>query len=201
MAEVVIVSRTKMKNGVCCGGVSLSTGQYIRIHDSRGRNLSGDAPYQIGEVYDMGYRKAWNVRPRPHVEDCQVFSAHYLRKMSLRQLESTIDDICDVCEGDLDDVFDGCLQLENYAPYIDRGDIPRHSVCFWRPKRPLRKFQMMGKTRYSYNGNNISFVGFQPPLSYIPAGTLVRLSLANWWAKDSFSEKKCYLQISGWYNS
>jgi hypothetical protein len=32
----------------------------------------------------------------------------------------------------------------------------------------------------------------------IPQGTLLRLSLANWWApEDSDYEERCYLQLSG----
>ena len=75
MAKVVIVSRTKMKDGVCCGGFNLATGEFIRLHTAKGAKLPVEAPYNVGEVYDLTYRTAWNSRPKPHIEDKQVFSA------------------------------------------------------------------------------------------------------------------------------
>lgn len=41
--------------------------------------------------------------------------------------------------------------------------------------------------------------GFQTPLDYIPQGTVLRMSLANWWKKGDSDEERCYLQLSGWY--
>ena len=38
------------------------------------------------------------------------------------------------------------------------------------------------------------------PISEIPSGTLLRVSLARWWKKYEEEEKKCYLQLSGWYS-
>ena len=61
--EVLIVSRTRMRNGVCCGGLDLQSGEFIRLHDHWGKNLTESAPFQIGEVYDLNYRKSVNARP------------------------------------------------------------------------------------------------------------------------------------------
>ncbi|MFH1320564.1 MAG: hypothetical protein ABII90_07920 [Bacteroidota bacterium] len=57
------------------------------------------------------------------------------------------------------------------------------------------------KVRYSYpiRWRNISYVGFQNPVDKIPAGTLVRISLARWWSPNE-DEERCYLQLSGWYD-
>lgn len=52
--EVLIVSRTRMRNGVCCGGLNLNNGEFVRLHNDRGGNLSEDAPFQIGQIYDLG---------------------------------------------------------------------------------------------------------------------------------------------------
>jgi ATP-dependent DNA helicase RecQ len=45
------------------------------------------------------------------------------------------------------------------------------------------------------------FVGFQEPVEVIPAGTLLRVSLAHWWRprEDADVEPRCYVQLSGWY--
>ena len=47
---------------------------------------------------------------------------------------------------------------------------------------------------------HIPYVGVEPPPEIIPVGSLVRLSLARWWKPEEKEEdKKCYLQLSGWY--
>lgn len=199
MAKVVIVSRTKMKNGVCCGGFNLKTGEFIRLHTAKGANLPVEAPYNVGQVYDLKYKTAWNPRPKPHVEDKQVFSGEYIKQLSTIELRQAIINNCPVLEDDLSSVFQGFLKPDKYAMYIGQNAVPEYSVCFWRPNAPLKLVNFMGKPRYYFNGQYISFVGFQSPANEIPAGTLVRLSLANWWAPNENSPKRCYLQISGWY--
>ena len=198
--EVLIVSRTRMKNGVCCGGLNLKSGEFIRLHNERGGKLSVDAPFQIGQVYELDYKTAWNVRPRPHVEDKEVQPSYCLRKqLPVSELIKTIDRLVDVPKGDFDVIFNGMLNHSSYAAYISPNAVPNFSVCFWRPDAPLYKSEFMGRVRYRFNGNNISYVGFQEPVNIIPAGTLLRMSLANWWSPDDITEKRCYLQLSGWY--
>lgn len=104
--------------------------------------------------------------------------------------------------GGIDNLFDGKLQwTSGGSGYISaNGGIPENSVGFWMPNRDLRRNDYNHKVRYSYpiEGKNISFVGLQNPIDTIPAGTLVRVSLARWWSPDE-SEERCYLQLSGWY--
>ena len=47
----------------------------------------------------------------------------------------------------------------------------------------------------------LTFVGFQEPLEIIPAGTLLRVSLAHWWRPEDTPEaEECrYAQLSGWF--
>ncbi len=198
--EVLIVSRTKMANGVCCGGLNLQSGECIRLHNERGGRLSIDAPFQIGQIYDLDYQTAWNVRQRPHVEDKQIQQNYrLLETISTSEIINTIDKLIDVPCGDIDVIFENKLNSSSYAAYISPTNVPDHSVCFWRPNAPLRKTVFMNKIRYRFNNNNISYVGFQEPLDIIPAGTLLRMSLANWWSPDNITEKRCYLQLSGWF--
>ena len=197
--NVLIVSRTRMKNGVCCGGLNLQNGEFVRIHNDRGGNLSFDAPFQIGQVYDMVYQTAWNVRPYPHIEDKQVLSYRFQKQLSTSEIIRNIDSVVRVQRGGLEAIFNGKLKHSSYAAYISPDDIPNHSVTFWRPNIALNKIVFMGKVRYRFNNYNISFVGYQEPLATIPPGTLLRMSLANWWSPDDITEKRCYLQLSGWY--
>ena len=43
------------------------------------------------------------------------------------------------------------------------------------------------------------YVGFEEAVETIPAGTLVRVSLARWWDTNGTTEDRCSLQLSGWY--
>ncbi len=198
--EVLIVSRTRMKNGVCCGGLNLQNGEFVRLHNDRGGNLSPDAPFQIGQVYDLNYQTAWNVRPCPHVEDKQIQPDYQLRRqLSQAEIIQVIDRIVNVPTGNIDVIFDGMLNHSSYSAYVSPASVPNHSVCFWRPNAPLYKYEFMGKVKYRFYNNNISYVGFQDPVNVIPSGTLLRMSLANWWSPDDDTEKRCYLQLSGWF--
>lgn len=199
--EVLIVSRTRMKKGVCCGGVNISNGEYVRLHDHFGKNLADSAPFQIGQIYSMKYRDALHARPIPHVEDKEIWpDFRLLKQLSVSELITEIDKLIDVPNGGIDCIFEGKLHHSAYATYISPEAIPQNSVCFWRPNEPLIKSSFLGKTRYWFGGcHAISFVGFQEPVDIIPAGTLLRMSLANWWSPDDITEKRCYLQLSGWF--
>lgn len=199
--KVLIVSRTRMKNGVCCGGINLTTGEFVRIHDHWGKNLTNDVPFQIGQLYSMDYRTAINKRPLPHTEDKEVMPDYKLiGKLTTSEFIDEIDKLIDVPCGGIETIFEGKLRRSTYATYISQEEVPQHSVCFWRPNEPLIKSCFLGKTRYWYDGCHvISYVGFQEPVDMIPAGTLLRMSLANWWSPDDITEKRCYLQLSGWF--
>ena len=52
------------------------------------------------------------------------------------------------------------------------------------------------------NGASFVFVGYQEPVERLPAGTLLRISLAHWWqpADRPNQEARCYAQLSGWFS-
>ena len=107
-----------------------------------------------------------------------------------------------IWRGSTDILFDGHINwTPNGSGYIsESGQIPENSVGFWIPDKELTRRDYNEKVRYSYpiRWRNITFVGFQDPLDSIPAGTLVRVSLARWWSPDE-NEERCYLQLSGYY--
>jgi hypothetical protein len=100
----------------------------------------------------------------------------------------------------------GCssrLTTSNGSGYISKaGGLPNRSTGYWVPDKPLT----LEGDRYTYPAfagvRRMSYVGFAPTIATIPAGTLVRVSLARWWrpqdADDSL-EERCYLQLSGWF--
>jgi ATP-dependent DNA helicase RecQ len=104
-------------------------------------------------------------------------------------------------------LFEGLTQTTPHgALYIaQRAGIPPFSTTFWRPDQPLTRAEDGKRIRYHYpapdGGRTLVFVGFQEPVEIIPAGTLLRVSLAHWWrrADDPDTELRCYVQLSGWF--
>ncbi|MFP4441222.1 MAG: hypothetical protein ACLFVO_28645, partial [Chloroflexaceae bacterium] len=80
--------------------------------------------------------------------------------------------------------------------------VPDQSVGFWMIPADLHRQDRNQKPRYilDHHGLDMPYVGFAPAVGTLPAGTLVRVSLARWWRpEDSYEEERCYLQLSGWY--
>ena len=78
------------------------------------------------------------------------------------------------------------------------------STGFWIPDRDL--MLRADAKHYDYPdgcvARGLSYVGEPKPLPLLPAGTLIRVSLARWWKPDDAEpgfEERCYLQLSGWF--
>ena len=200
MATVLIVSKTRMKQGVCIGGINEKTCELIRLHDENGANLKYDAPYNIGERWEMRVVRAWNSRPEPHVEDMQIVPIMRIENIGVQGIINFIKthDLGNrLIKGSLNDTFQGCLHLDGTKNYIDSNNIPSFSTQFWIADKDL-VYAMCYDKHYYYNNIRLKFVGCQDVVKSIPAGTIIRLSLANWW-DDGSGDVKCYLQLSGWY--
>ncbi len=203
MAKVLIVSKTQMRNGVCVGGIVEDTCELIRVHDEHGANLPSDAPYEIGDRWNMSVENAWNQRPKPHVEDKQTTA---FRKIENIGVQGVIDFIYRhrydfgnrLTEGPLSGAFEGTLNLLGTRNFINRDHVPSFSTQFWIADRDLIHSHQWDKDYYMYGNVRLKFVGYQDIVPRIPAGTIIRLSLANWW-DDGCGEERCYLQLSGWY--
>lgn len=201
MRKVLIVSRTKMKSGVCVGGIDIASGSFVRLHTEYGANLPSDAPYNIGEIWNLDLETPWNPRKPPHVEDVMVKSASCSEIVPSETLSSFIKELgVSVCCGSLESLFEGKVAFTSRGKgYINESNIPCNSVCFWIPDKDLYPSDSFGKVNYVYGDKQIPYVGFQK-VDVIPAGTLVRMSLANWWKPDDADvEPRCYVQLSGWY--
>lgn len=222
--RILIVSRTQMRNGVCIGGIDLESFEFIRLHNARGGNLTVDIPYQIGEVWEMEVETPWNPRVRPHVEDRMTTPLSLCGRLSMQDISSFLNGgivsvriehngsngviICfvsgvhvesKIARGALDVTFEGKLQFTGRSSYVGDVDVPDFSTQFWIADKPLYHRVSFEKDYYVYDNTYIRFVGFQDKIDVIPAGTIIRLSLANWWDGDGSGEERCYLQLSGWY--
>lgn len=206
MIQVLVVSVTRMRAEYCVGGVC-TDGRFVRLMKSDGRNQDDAALYRVGTWYEVEYRERPHTEP-PHVEDILVLEAVPIGLIPLPEMKVYLGGkfASAIWRGDIAVLFDGLLKRSDSGrAYIDAGAVPARSVGFWLPSVDLwmQKSETTGRVKYVYADGDryhrISYVGLQPPVDRIPAGTLVRVSLARWWSRDETSEKRCYLQISGWY--
>ncbi len=206
--KVLIVSKTKMSNSVCIGAIA-RTGQSLRLDENQ--------EYQVGQVWDIDYTPIAETKP-PHTEDVKVCRKEYIKKIPVEKQIKSIDLLMPPSTGSPQNLYDGYLQSKDdgrRALYIAKlSGVPDYSTTFWRPDNPLayRTEEDLYGMRYNmdrlrifyeYTNENgrctLPFVGFQEPISIIPAHTLIRISLARWWRKNNSTEERCYAQLSGWY--
>lgn len=112
-------------------------------------------------------------------------------------------------QGSVENLFDGYLQFaEAGSAFIAKATgVPQYSTGFWQPDQPLCMSIMRGKIRFRYESASLAvtipYVGLAPHMPHvIPAGSLIRVSLARWWRpadSQEMQEERCYLQLSGWF--
>lgn len=206
MTDVLILSKTHMKNGKCCVGGITATGRYVRLLNSKGENQCETTSLTPRQVYSISFNERNNIDP-PHIEDVLIQSSTY--KGTLKKDIKVIDFIKKrdalIWEGNPDVLFDSKIKWTDAGSgYISKNNICDHSVGFWVPDKDLTKIIYFDKTKYVYKTANarriIPYVGFDEELEVIPAGTLLRLSLARWWDTNGTTELRCSLQLSGWYD-
>lgn len=201
MSKVVITSKTRMSNGYCVGGYDVSDGKFIRLLKNNGSNQGYDTQFKVGELWRLRYEPRQNVTP-PHIEDVMVTKQIYIR--SITNLSDYIQRRIRPYGGGITGLFNNTLGFTcNGSPYVNGSKgLPVNSVGFWLLPIELEMVQTEnGRVRYKLKGTiyEIPYVGLQLAVSSIPAGTLVRVSLARWWSPIEDFEKRCYAQLSGWY--
>lgn len=202
--KVLIVAKTRMGRGACIGGIT-QAGESVRListdmdaHDGAGLE------YEVGDVWEIESTPAPDIIP-PHVENIIVHSQR--RLPYLKNPIAVIERFMPPVVGGPEALFQGLSQFtSNGSLYIaESGGIPPYSTAFWRADQPLIRDTPRGRVRYRYStedgGRTLTFIGFQEPPKSIPAGTLLRVSLAHRWRPNdgSISEHRCYVQLSGWF--
>ena len=169
------------------------------------RNEHAGLEYNVGEVWEIESAPDPAIIP-PHVENIIVLSARRLKRVP--NIEAIIRRFMPPVAGGPENLFDGRLQaLPSGALYIaERTGLPSRSTMFWTPDQPLQLDVEGKRIRYRYptgdGGRTLTFVGFQDPMEVIPAGSLLRVSLAHWWRpRDAPPEEelRCHAQLSGWF--
>ncbi len=203
--KVLVLSKTRMQPGRCCiGGIS-ETGEYVRLLTENGENQQETTELLPSQVWEIDYVKREHTIP-PHIEDVLVRAKIFQKTI---ESESEIIEIihklkAPIWEGPPNNLFDKKIKWTgNGRGYIDKDDIPSNSVGFWISDDDLTKNEYNGiryRHHYEEGWRSLKFVGYEEPVDKIPAGTLLRVSLARWWKPDGIDEERCYLQLSGWYD-
>lgn len=203
--EIVIVSKTKMSSNECIGGIVKESGQFVRLLDSNGNNQPVNSDFKIGQIWEIDFAVRVNTTP-PHIEDVLVKSKTYTNRIVTNLISWITSNFKDkLWQGSPDSLFNSQIDFTpSGSGYISiNKSIPNSSVGFWISDKDLTRRDFSNKVRYSYpstSWRNITYVGKEEPIDIIPAGTLMRVSLARWWSpNDSDAEERCYLQLSGWY--
>lgn len=199
--KVLIVGRTKMSGTSRCIGGILEDNTSVRLMKPGGQ-WDTSSQLDIGDIWNIDYKRPASI-VAPHTEDILVTGAKYVGNQD--GLRAHILSLVTPWTGGIDQVFNGNLgytNSDNGFMSVSRG-VTDYSTWFWIPDRDLT-LRDDGK-HYDYPGDysskGMSYVGEPDALSVIPAGTLVRLSLARWWKPHDVEdlEERCYLQLSGWF--
>ncbi len=201
--KVVIVAKTHKGSGANIGALTFD-----------GRSLRLIAPddhfnreYNVGDVWEIEHAPDPDITP-PHTENIIVRGKRQLPPVD--DISAFIEYQMPPKEGGLDVLYEGMLTEATQAGAMfiaERTGTPPYSTMFWRPDKPLARDDDAKHIRYRYptpdGGRILTFVGFQEPLDEIPAGTLLRVSLAHWRRPSDMpdGELRCYVQLSGWYQA
>ncbi len=204
--EVLIAARTRMGDHyVCIGGFDIAARRNVHLLNSSGKPPTSDIPFQVGDIWNVTYNPVPSSNiVMPHTEDVAVSSYERARHLAPDALLDFIYSNCRVIKGSIHNLFGGHLVLGNGAACIEKSAVPDHSVCFWEIEHHLEHRNTFEKHKYIYEEDKtkvwLPYVGTDEPLGEIRAPGLVRASLARWWTlAGSATERKCYLQLSGWY--
>lgn len=204
--KVVIVAKTRQGSGACVGGITFDGWSVRLIAADQNSNEQFNMEYNVGDVWDVEYDPAEDIVP-PHVENIVVRRKRHLSPLA--NIIAFIEHRMPPREGGLDNLYEGLIQATGTgALYVaERTGFPPYSTMFWRPDQPLVRDEDAKRIRYRYptqdGGHTLTFVGFQEPVTEIPAGTLLRVSLAHRWRPQDRPEQelRCYVQLSGWFTN
>ena len=208
--RVLIVAKTRMGAGACIGAIT-ENGESVRLIPFNADPHDGaNNEYNVGDIWEITAEPVPEAaRIPPHNENIIVREKHRLHvTKDTKNLVSAIELLMPPKTGHPRELYEGLLKSTGSGSlYIAvDGDIPAYSTLFWRPDQPLTRDTEGRRIRYRYptenGGCTFTFVGFQEPVAAIPAGALLRVSLAHRWRpKDQpDAEERHYVQLSGWFS-
>lgn len=206
--KTLITSKTHKGKAACVGGLVMTNNRLVRLLNSGNWDQKADTDLNIGDIWDIDFYDREDVIP-PHIEDVIIISKKYDRKIE-NISDFIINSGITIYRGSPKNIFNKRLGwTKGGSGYTEnKKNLPVNSVGFWISNKDLiLEERTDNKIYFVYESdnrfdNNIRFkyVGFDSAVKRVPAGTLMRLSLARWWKPESIEMKeRCYLQLSGWY--
>ena len=197
--DVVIVGITNMGSRVCVGALSLDDWSSLRLTDGDLHGWSPSEQFIIGDVWKIRGSKITDCRP-PHVEDFSVSFSRRIGPYTSDLKQDIIDNVNNIAHGGFHALYQGCLHRNSTGTHcIKESCVPAWSTQFWLPSMRLTHDINNPKPHYTTQISSIGYVGRAAAIDVIPARSLVRVSLARWWAPVPTVDEACYLQISGWW--
>lgn len=199
--NVLIVGRTKMSGSSRCIGGLAHDGRSVRLVKQNGQ-WDTSSQFDVGDIWDIDFTPMKGLVD-PHTEDVLVNKFSYVGQQ--KNLAAHLLSRLEPWQGGIDQVFEGRLGFTgNDNGYISHArGVPAYSTWFWVSDEDLSLRDDGKHYDYpsDYSNKGMSYVGEPAAIPIIPAGTLVRLSLARWWKPQDVEdlEERCYLQLSGWF--
>lgn len=204
LLDVVVVGVTRMGPFACVGALDCKTGASYRLVRPDGHSLfEADTQIRPGAVLSVEMQGRPALAP-PHVEDVKIGSFRqrdFMEPLALARFVLKASQ-APVWRGNFDQLFDGTLQPQGglAVALLRGGRIPTCSTGFWIPSHPLTR---NGADRFTWIRDNLPLfeikpVSIEPMIDQtLPAGSLLRVSLARWWKPTAKSHEACWLQLSG----
>ncbi len=203
--QLLIVAKSRLQRGYCVEGIA-QNGRSVRLGiDEPIADESFNQAYAIGDVWRINDCYVPNQIVAPHTEDIVVLNAEPLRRSD--KLVEGIARLMPPVTGGIEQLFAGALRVaDNGLLYVGREQVPDHSTLFWRPDRDLTLWDGSDtRVRYIYADDArdlyLAYRGVDDAQDFVPAHTLVCLSLAPWWKAENAPDQaaRCYLQLCGWF--
>ncbi len=204
MTQVLVVCKTRMKTGLCVGGLVAGSYAKIRILTPTGHNQPEDTVFAVGDIWECQLESPRDTM-KPHTEDMLVWPKQQVRRVP--NMHEFITERLRIEPTHKSRLFEGRLHFTKPgSAYISqRASLPDHAHEFWRPVYGLRRRRERHKIYFEYEDPDsrqafrMRFVGLDNPVARLEPGCLLHLSLARWWRQPGVNEERCYLQLSGYF--
>ena len=210
MPRILIVGKTKMgQDGFCMGGLLLDSLRSVRLLPTSGKAhpMSIHKRYHVREIWDATIREVSpDQKLPPHSENVIFGGATFVERMAMADATKYLFENLHLPQVSPHGLFDGRIRYtrKNRGYVLRNALVPNYSTGFWRLNERLllwHEFNHFGRKQPRYRTSDQSFdvkyVGFDKPISMLPAGSILRFSLTQGFDDDQ--RRRCYLQLSGWF--
>ncbi len=201
-----------MKNLRCIGALGINDNKSYRLLTAEGNNFPANKSFNLGQVWDLDLRAKSNLTP-PHTEDHRIIRQRLVRTLSMPELKQFLQDRVTAPIVAPRQLFDNCIRFTSQKKALVYlfGGKPQYSTGFWRLDKALHKrLDDYGRVRYFCCEDDsscdfgdqdlrldVSYVGCDDPIEFIPRETLLRFSLSREFSAGNYYGY--WLQLSGWF--